>query len=123
MKKPSSIAVLALVTLAAIPAVTQAEDNGVESARFRWDIAGGVSTISGGKVGLANSVTLAYDDADRRISYRRVQYSDRAIFGGKGICPLGCGHQDLLDTDELLYGWVRTSGMTRFTLQGGIGYT
>ena len=65
----------------------------------------------------------ADDHADRRLSYRYVEYSDRAIFGGNGFCPLGCGHQDLLDTHELLYGWLGTSGMTRFSLQSGIGST
>ncbi len=77
--------------------------------------------MSGGKVGLASGVTLAYDDADRRLSYRYIEYSDRAIIGGKGMCPLGCGHQDLLNTHELLYAWIHTAGLARFTLQSGVG--
>ena len=123
MKNYASIALLAVVTLAAIPMLTQAESKGAEAARFRWDIAPGMSIVSGGEVGLTSSVTLAYDTADRRISYRFIEYSDRAIFGSKGICPLGCGHQDLLDTHELLYGWLHTSGLARFSLQSGVGHT
>lgn len=119
MKRHLLIAVL----LAGVTTAAQAESNDADSSRFRWDIAAGLSKVSGGHVGLANSVTLAYDNADRRFSYRYVEYSDRAVFGGKGICPLGCGHQDLLDTHELLYGWLVTSGMTRFSLQSGIGNT
>ena len=120
--KNSSTALLAVIALAALPTLTPAESS-AEAARFRWDIAPGISVVSGGEVGLASNVTLAYDNAGRRISYRYIEYSDRAIFGGKGICPLGCGHQDLLDTHELLYGWLHTSGLARFSLQSGIGHT
>ena len=123
MKKYLIIAVLALVTLATVPVTAHADSNDADSTRFRWDISAGFAKVSGGNTGLANSVTLAYDNAERRFSYRYIEYSDRAVFGSKGICPFGCGHQDLLDTHELLYGWLHTSGMTRFSLQSGIGHT
>lgn len=97
----------------------RAEDSDVR--RVRWDFDLGLSTVSGGKVGIASGFSLAYDHAQTRWSYRFVEYSDRGVTGGKGLCPLGCGHQDLLDEQALLLGWVMSTDPWRYTLQSGVG--